>query len=397
MSRRTRTRKTTQFSGTIQRQGAGVIERTQSAKIETVDDDVLPGNGHYFHVERHRYRNPNDLPYFDGSWTYSGKSVQAIKAPINLLCEPNSVQTNFHNNHLAVGGSPTLQQAAAEIAAMTNPSRPLVDFTVFFTELKELPQLFFERSQHIGKDISTGRLSLEYGWKPLIGDIVRLLNFKIEFGKRVKEINALRQSGLRRKRIVFKGSSITGSYAHDYLLMSNYGAKVAGESSKRTTEVVTGFVKWAPDQEIPRHLGLSNNLAEQKAIFALLGIAPSIIDASTIWELLPFSWLADWCTNAGDYLAAHRNIVGAHIKEILIMRHKQTEHEIRLLPTGTIADINIFNAFLRGPKVVHRYREDLDRQPASLSLSAHMPFLSERQVMILGDIVRGQSGKFYRK
>lgn len=398
VSNRSRTRKLSGSTGSITRitSSPDVVTYTQNLTVETVNDVVAPGNGHYFSVDRHYYKD-KELPRFNGTYVYSLRTIEAKNFPVALLREPDSAQANFHNNHITVGGSPTLNQAAAEIVAMTNPSRPLVDYTVFFAELAELPQLFFERSKHLGKDISKGRLSLEYGWKPLIGDIVKLLEFKLEFAKRVKEINALRQSGLRRKRIVFNGSSIPSTYDHDYLLASHFGAKAAGRSTKVTTEKVTGWVKWVPDQEIPRHLGIQNDLAEQKAIFALLGIAPTVIDASTIWELIPFSWLADWCTNAGDYLAAHRNIVGAHPEEILIMRHKVTEHKISVLPTGTELERQIFASTLVGPKDVTRIHETKTREPASLELSAHMPFLSERQVMILADIVRGQGGKFFRK
>jgi hypothetical protein len=285
-------------------------------------------------------------------------------------------------------------QAAADIAAMTNPSRPLVDLPVLIFELRDLPRLMLQRSKDLGADIARGRLSAEYGWKPLIGDIARLFNFKAEFDARVREITALRKSGIRRKRIIYNGSSPAVTLNRG---LSNEAGLVAfGQYVTLTTAKVTGYVKWVPDTEIPRHLLLRNDAAEQKALFALLGLNPYVIDASTIWEVIPFSWLVDWCTNWGDLLLANRNIVGAHIEEILIMRHYITEQKVTVSidasETATKAGVRLSN-----PQLM-RYFETKSREVGSLELEAHMPFLNIRQISILGDIVRSNlPGKIRRR
>jgi hypothetical protein len=38
---------------------------------------------------------------------------------------------------------------------------------------------------------------------------------------------------------------------------------------------------------------------------------------------MPWSWLIDWFTNVGDYVAAHNNRLGLKATDIAIMRHTQ--------------------------------------------------------------------------
>ncbi len=395
---RSRSRTKTSHIGSHKRTGRDTFI-TQQFTVESIIDNVLPGNGHPLTIDRFTYQGEKKfpIPEFTGSYSWSGRAITLDRFPVRDLASPNSSSSSFNSSHIPVGGSPTLASAAAKIAADTNPSRPLLDLPVFIFELRELPNLLLQRSKNIGVDIARGRLSLEYGWKPLINDLLGLLEFKRAFNDRVIEINALRRSGLRRKRIVFNGSSTPESFDHASALMNEQGLIVLGHSDKVTTEKVTGFVKWMPDEDIPRHLGLWNETAEQKALFALLGLNPTIADASTLWEILPFSWLADWCSNMGDYLAAHRNIVGAHIEEILIMRHYLTEHKISIKAGGSLDEQLNFTRNLRTQPWALRYHETKTREPTSLGVSAHMPFLNERKVMILADIVRGQSGKFRRR
>jgi hypothetical protein len=41
---------------------------------------------------------------------------------------------------------------------------------------------------------------------------------------------------------------------------------------------------------------------------------------ATAWELCPWSWLIDWCTNYGDIIAATRNAIPVTYSDVAIMR-----------------------------------------------------------------------------
>lgn len=386
MSKRTRSRTTNGSTGYYYYRG-NTDEVTQQILTESCEDYVDPGNGYPFEVDRYTYHEEGSIPKLHGIYVYMNRSYRYDNYPVGFLYRPNNTSATGNNHsHLSVPGAPSVVAAATEVAAMTNPSRPLVDFNVFATELKDLPELFLKRSKDIGQDISSGRLSLEFGWKPLIGDLVRLLDFKKEFNKRVKEINSLRTSGLRRKRIVFNDAVISPSRNMGSIL-SDEGFTLGADQIKVTKRTITGFVKWVPDEAPPKYLGIWDPEPQQRALLALLGITGTVIDASTIWELLPFSWLVDWCSNAGDYLAAHRNTVGAHIEEILIMDHTVTESTVTIRRPTSSVGVNVYDNCLT-KKVATITHETKKRTPASLGLTTYMPFLSERQATILSDIVR---------
>jgi hypothetical protein len=290
--------------------------------------------------------------------------------------------------HRPIGNIPSVEAAAADVVAKTNPSRPLVDIPVFALELRELPNMLLKRTNNLGRDIARGRLSLEYGWKPLINDLKNLLNFQKAFDERVRELDHLQYSGIRRKRKLFNGKSNMESDHWPHLENIN-GLDINGDFTTTSNCQVSGFVKWVPDKLPPRLLGIAYSKSQEdtrvKALAALTGISNTIIDASTIWELLPFSWLADWCSNAGDLLAANRNIVGAHPEKIQIMYYTYTEQRVRL----SRGDDFGFDAVSHSTDDFTRFHETKQRSPvSSLELEAHYPFLNERRVAILSDIVR---------
>jgi hypothetical protein len=383
MAPRSRFRYKTVLVGSHTRPPLAPYSNTVYNDIEQMDDSVLPGNGHAMSLARSYFTG--SFPVCNGTYQRSGVTHVVTNYPPGLINSNEFLSTT----RVLPGGIPTLLQASAEIAKVTNPSRPLVDLPVFIVELRDLPNLLLRRSQDIGADIARGRLSVEYGWKPLLKDIKALFGFKKAFDDRVREIHALRESGIRRKRIIFNGSTSSAPIARTYT--NNVGLVLSGTTQSTTTAKVTGFVKWVPDKDIPRHLLLRNDLAEQKALFALLGLNPFVIDASTIWEVIPYSWLVDWCSNWGDLLAAERNIVGAHIEEILIMRHYVTEQKCTVSMDSS--ETAVKNGVKLSKKEVTRYYETKSREVGSLELEAHMPFLSIRQISILADIVRSNTSK----
>lgn len=365
-------------SGTVTFKNVGVpgsYTVTPTRKDEAVTDEVQKGNGHEFHVQRFDFVTAE--PRFNGQTQgTTSEATIALNYPVGRVSD-----AYYAMSHIYPGGEPSLAAAATELVSKTNPSRPHFDIGVFAGELKDLPNLLFKRSEDLGRDISKGRLSAEFGWKPFINDLLSLLKVQEAFTARVRELDHLQRTGIRRKRKIWSGSSQPYT-VFEGLLESLLGMAAEGRIVNVTTAEVWGFVKWMPENDIYTKLGLWNTSKESRALLAILGITPTIADLSTVWELLPFSWLADWCTNAGDYIASHRNSVGAHPTKIQIMRRFRTES------TATITSVS--NGFSITPMHSVRRRENLYRHPiANLSVDAHLPFLNERKVAILADVVHG--------
>lgn len=375
---RTRSRKGKPIAGTFEYWGSSAwqtLNRSVDTLVESVTDEVAPGNGLRFDVGRLKFAH--GVPTVTGkAIDVSGRFATAKKFPIGRCSD-----LTFGSSHLTIAGVPTDAAAATELVSKTNPSRPVVDIPVFAAELRELPQLMLKRSGDIGRDISSGRLSAEFGWKPLLGDIKTLLDFQKHFDDRVRELTHLDRSGIRRKRKLFTGSSVPTAVYNGPLEWTR-SCKVDGIMTAVTRIEVWGFCRWRPTRMPSSILGFQHNDRNLRALSAIAGINPYLLDASTLWELIPFSWLADWCSNAGDYLASQRNIVGASVYDVQIMRRVHTEVSTQI--TGVTPGFQV------DTPVISVHNDTLYRRPIStLTVEAHFPFLNERKVAILSDVIHG--------
>jgi hypothetical protein len=101
------------------------------------------------------------------------------------------------------------------------------------------------------------------------------------------------------------------------------------------------------------------------------------IDAASLWNAMPWSWLFDWFGSVGDFLDAHRNGVPCEATEVCVM----TNVEIR----GNNIEY-LSNPW--GAKVVPYWkpihvRKNRDVASGLTAPSFHLPFLSGKQLSIL--------------
>jgi hypothetical protein len=278
------------------------------------------------------------------------------------------------NNPIApISGSPTDGEAATRLLELTNPSRPVVSIPNFMYELREFPRLLRLEGDTLLKRGASANLNYQFGWRPLIGDLTNLLSFTDHVSKREKELQGLFSSGLRRKRQLFRGSGV----ATDYKSVNSWLLRLDAQMSATSTEKVWGYVEWFPTGSTrPQTADDMRALARQ----AVLGLT---LDLSTAWEAIPWSWLVDWCSNVGSYLAANRNIVGASHGPVYIMRERRGES---IWTLSTAGDYNLIPEELAKNYRLKRQRIQKSRVRSVPSISAQLPWLSLRQMSILGSI-----------
>lgn len=302
----------------------------------------------------------------------------------------------------SVPGSSSNSVYATQVLARTNPSRAYVDAAVFIGELRDFPgmakQLFagalpvykalrksgwknkkalnqaFKQSAH--KFLVSARpdsvyLATKFGWEPMFRDIMNYLNATEIFEKRLKEIETLAKTGVSSRKVyLYDKSSESGS-------MISCNTNIATLKAYETVtirEKVWGSTKWYLDDDSPLK-GADSNRVRALTRKALLGMT---IDASTAWNLMPWSWLVDWGTTMGDWLDSKRNIVGAHPGKVCIMRHGSSSRtgnrepgmDAYLVPGGS-------------------YRSTYERKSRAVlfpptSPQANLPILSVGQMSILG-------------
>lgn len=274
---------------------------------------------------------------------------------------------NSDGGHGSPSGVPTSIAMATATAARTNPSRPYVDVPAAVLDMRG----GIQRIKSAGDDLlsiirQTGSEYLGYKFmiQPIVGDLLRSVVAYHQVCRRRDEIDRLFEgNGIR--RTVSNGSySTSGVY--------NVSVQSAGLLIQRPVRWTTSVecrthIRWKPTMRS----GIRPSPAQvdtwaRRAVYGLT------VDFSTLWEITPWSWLADWFGDVGTYLKAQRNIIPAAVSGVHPMKHWRTES---VFDGGPISQGTISSG-----KVV---RETKTRITSFVAPTAHLPIFDERQMSIL--------------
>ncbi|UJQ85413.1 MAG: putative maturation protein [Gulmivirus nemorisadaptatum] len=294
------------------------------------------------------------------------------------ICEKYA-QKGLHVTMTNPPGWPTVEQAATTALARANPSRPNVDVWAFLAELRDLPKMVFQVGNYLRKvqsgrppsreDVASGYLGWTFGWAPLISDLGKLLDFQSAVDKRVKALEKLNSGELRRTVTVFDAAR-DGGYT-DLYVGPLYSATVRFRVFYRNHSKCWVRVRYVPTHALP-----PNGSGEQQDLARSLVFGHNI-SHETLWNLMPWSWLIDWFSNAGEFIAAHNNRLGLKPSDIAVMRqHTQYVDSTQHLsgPPGMV--FTKTDGFTWQRKLRYRY-------VGGPSLSFHIPFLDMGQLSIL--------------
>lgn len=214
---------------------------------------------------------------------------------------------------------PTVDTSALVTKALsrTNPNRPDIQLPVFFWELRELPDLIRIAGRTLLGTAGKGYLTWQFGWRPLIQDLQTLFQTHDLIERRVKNLEKLsRGSGLRRR---YNGPTDTAKTQYpNYSIGTGAVADIRANVQFNSLRKVWVTVRWVPSgmTALPQTDSERRDFARRQ----VWGLTPGQIP-SHVWEALPWSWLADWFTNIGDYLVAIDNSVATVSGGICIMQH----------------------------------------------------------------------------
>lgn len=252
-------------------------------------DNVLPGNFHDFQVDH--YHQNGGIINRPGGWP-----VQDFQ---NVRANAYRGMPLTMTNHLVPSDRPTDNELALKLINKTNPNRADVSIPNFIYELREFPQMLKVQGENWLKKAAGLNLNYQFGWKPFMSDLFGLFDFSKSVTNRMKEIKALHEGGLRRKRKLFssqlKGGLYRIAHSNGFLTGNDWYEKI-------TTWETRGYIRYFPASPPP----LNEYDFRQLAWDATFGFT---LDKSTLWEALPWSWMVDWFSDVGDMLSATRNII----------------------------------------------------------------------------------------
>jgi hypothetical protein len=247
-----------------------------------------------------------------------------------------------------------LEELGTTAIARCSPTNPSLDLTTTVGELvKEgLPKLagsaIFKKNathQQRLKAIGDEHLNFSFGYQPLANDMADIANRIVSGDKAIRQYQ--RDAGkLVRRRYEFpieqtvKHTSsaynaiphVPGSISNMFDTVGPLGRTVRIERSYRRVWFSGAFTYVVPPADADGIDGVARSVIMAKKSLGLR------LTPTAIWNLTPWSWAADWFSNAGDYLTNLDAwiIDGQVLRYGYIMEHSVHEYQYFFeSPTGS--------------------------------------------------------------
>lgn len=288
----------------------------------------------------------------------------------NYLCQ--WFRQTANGQHLSVSGVPSEAWRCTNAVNRTNPSRPISDVPANALEaaggVNRLHMAGTKLRQSI-RAAGSSYLSYQFMIRPLVTDTIKMLVAQDTLYRRVRELERLVGSkGLR--RTVDHGKWSNQVHNPSVLVQSTYDT-INVRMLTRTLVNARTHVRWAWDKDsgirpTPDHI-------RALTVRALRG---GTLDFSTLWEILPWTWLIDWFGNVGEVLKTTRNIIPARLVGVYPMLHTMT---ITTWPQKSETIRGRLTTITAGKRI----REDKLRSIGAVALSAQTELFSAGHLGIL--------------
>lgn len=342
----------------------GSQDRTATRQISKCEDE--PGQRNLNFYVSHAWHSSPAITYTrpDGQKSLKNFPMSLWQTPLALapLSDP--------------GRSSNADYAVLTVAR-TNPSRAKVELPVSLFELRELPMLVRNNGLTLIRRIGTNNLRYYFGVLPLMNDLAALLNFAESVKKRAELLKKFRDQGsITRKVHLYSGH--VGDYPNT-AVQANSTPPTANVTyllrSRVTMRTVWGYVTWTPSDSFMEMMQTDEAIIQQ-ARTIILGLR---VDFASLWEALPWSWLADWYGNIGDWLQANRHVVPIYPGIPAICETIRTEYNY----------LSQNNGFGMPPFYHTNTHVTVSKSRSKVSAafpSANLPLLTPRQALILPSI-----------
>jgi len=291
---------------------------------------------------------------------------------------------------------------AIKAMAATNPSAPVMSVPTFVGELKDVPGLvrtwgrrlinfrnskswkkfLLRKAKEVGPEKALSEANITYRWviAPTVSDITAMLKFVSSVQSRVDRLRALRDEGMYSARGPSQVSTMVTT-RNNYALDSILGELIYARRDVFEKRRLWGSVQWKTTETGANASNLPQSDRELTALAwkLVMGIN-SFETLQTAWNLLPWSWFADYFANIGASIGAANNTVKAEPSNFCVMceRTAEVHYTVTSKPFWVKVDL------LGIERGVWRWRKVVP-QPVPFTLS-RLPVLTVRQWSLLASL-----------
>ena len=281
--------------------GSQVWKTNSLGTRKTIAGDV----GHYGYPDF----PPNRI--VGGTFVQHNEVITLPLCNVGQIWRGGSLDTYYEGSFAAAAyppiGSCSQSDASSRAAEAYNkmkPTKPSWPGLNAIYELREVPEMLSQRFLKNGlAGIGDYYLALQFGWKPLLQDIRNCVLTQINMQKRLNWLISHNGKPVRRNILLAETSNVDQQFAGYALsamqpiLVSQYYASTprygGTHQSGERWWANARFRYWLP--EGPRDIVWRRSMMAN-----LFGLKPT---PAVIYNALPWTWMIDWFTNAGDVLA----------------------------------------------------------------------------------------------
>lgn len=237
----------------------------------------------------------------------------------------------------------------AEAYSKMKPTKPLFQGLNALYELRETPELLRQKFLPTLRHVADWHLAVQFGWLPLLSDVRNMVQTQRRLQKRLNWL--LQHNGKPVRRMVELTSFTTAPGVFDLNLLGGNGLSPSLVSqyytnAGRSREVQTSGERWWASARFRYWLpeGPRDVAWRRKMLIYLNGLYPT---PSVIYNAIPWSWLVDWFSNAGNVISNLDAGVASRCAAdyVYVMRHNWTQCEYTVNKTmkhrdGTPIPIN---------------------------------------------------------
>ncbi len=188
----------------------------------------------------------------------------------------------------------------------------------------------------IAKTAGNNYLNIQFGWKPLVDDVLKGADTIIRAAEVLKQIERDAGRQVRRRRVILEQVDPTIKHTlgegPPFVGRTSYGPAGFGTwnldiDTKRTIWFSAAFTYYIPGN-IHSHNAIIRGAAKANALFGIE------ITPKKLWQLAPWTWLADWFTNIGDVISNVERFSSGNLVMHYgyLMEHAITDHTYSWVP-----------------------------------------------------------------
>lgn len=268
-----------------------------------------------------------------------------------------------------------LQGHGATAISRTIPTKPEISLSTSIAELKDgLPSEFGQQIRR-GPSLSAAGgeyLNLAFGYVPLVSDIHSVLALSKRYELILKQFKRDQGRMVRRRiTLVDETNQTYTSGITQYAYMGKTSDRKSVLLSKNASQTIKTSQKvwFSGAYKLAYPTALDKALADVIEFNRVYGVIPTL---ETAWNLIPYSWLADWFTNIGDVIA-NASYLGSHTQLSYGYIMASTEYSRESSGSYGPTTNNIFNGdSFRVPvtgRLVHQRKRRLKANPFGFSVS----------------------------